>query len=156
MKGTYLATITDHVLKEIGEKNTPAVNFTFETIENVQTKEPEVKTVYCPLWLTDNKKAWEITMDTLTKVIGWNGDDLSDLNGTGDFVGKEVWLVLDEEEYNGKIQTKVKFINRVGGQTQKPFDPEKAKSLSEKLKGKVLAYRQNSPVSEPVDDGLKF
>lgn len=152
MVGTYLSQIKDHTLQEVGEKRTPCVAITLETVENIQTKEPATQTVYAKLWLTDG--ALDYTMKTLTEVLGWNGDDLSDLNGTQKFVGKEVWAVLVEEEYNGKIQTKVKFLNKIGGVAKKPMEADVAKSLAERLKGKVLSYRQKNPVE--VEDGLPF
>jgi len=153
MKGTFLAIVKDHVLKEVGEKNTPAVNVTMETVENVQTKEPHVMTVYWSGWLTEG--AFDHTMKSLTDACGWDGEDLSDLNGTGRLVGSEVWVVLEEEVYEGKTRTVVKWLNRLGGGAQKPFDQQKAVELSERLKGKVLAFRQKTPKA-PVSDGLKF
>lgn len=153
MVGTYLAEVKSHVLKEVGDNATPAINIALDLIKNVQTDEPVTGTVYASLWLTD--AALEFSMRTMTEALGWTGTDLSEINGTGMFAGKEVWVVLEEQEYEGKTQTKVKYVNKVGGQVQKPFNPVKAKILTDKLKGKMLAYRQKAPAA-PAINGLIF
>jgi len=154
MVGTFLAAVTAHVFKESKEKGTPSINITFETSENVETKEPIIKKVYADLWLSE--KAQDRSLETLIKTLGWNGDDLNELNGGDVLAGKEAWLVLEEEEYEGKPYTKVKWINKIGGKMSKPLDEAKAKSLSDKLKGKVLAYKQNNPTTEEVADSLNL
>ena len=159
MIGTFLAAVTATVFKESKEKGTPSINITFETSENVETKEPIIKKVYADLWLSE--KAQDRSLETLIKTLGWNGDDLNELNGGDVLAGVEAWLVLEEEEYedsfgNVKTSTKVKWINKIGGKTSKPLDEAKAKSLSDSLKGKVLAFKQNNPTTEEVADSLNL
>lgn len=148
MIGTFLAVVRDHILKEVGEKKTPCVSVAVETVENVQTHEPVIQTAYWSGWLTD--LAVDGTLKSVTEALGWDGTDLSELNGTGNFVGKEVWVVLEEETYQDKVQTRVRWLNKVGGGgAQIPFAPEKAQALSDRLKGRVLKYRQANPKGAP-------
>ena len=149
MNGTYLATVKSHVLKDVGDNKTPCVSVKLETVENVVTGEPCIDTVYASVWLTD--KAFERTMETLTEVMGWDGDDLSDLDGTGLLEGKQVWVVLEEETWEGKTKTNVKYINKVGGRPQVTLDPAKAKALAAGLKGRILAYRQANKATDSSD-----
>jgi hypothetical protein len=53
----------------------------------------------------------ERTYDTL-KVLGWPGDDLSDLSM---IKGKPARIVLETKEKNGKTFTNVKYVNAAGG-----------------------------------------
>ena len=143
MIGTVEAKLIDHVLKEVGEKNTPCLSLKWEV-------KVDGEHVYSSHWLTD--AAFPYTMKLLTEVLGWDaGDDLNDWNGTGNFVGMECDLVLAEEEYNGKVSTKVKFVNRKGGGSQKPAEDK----LAQSLKAKVLAYRQGNKAT-PENAGLKL
>ena len=163
MKGTYQAQVVSTALAAVGEKKTPSVKVKFETefaIHDIET--PAIQTVYADLWLTE--KCWERSMDNLS-ILGWNGTDLNDLNGTDLLVGQKAWLVLDEEEYNGETRTKVKFINAIGGGGIKAMEADEAKALAASLKGKMLKYRQNKPAPKAEgpapaqsndDDGLPF
>lgn len=50
----------------------------------------------------------ERTLQTM-RHCGWTGETLGDLTGMGD---AEVELVIEDEEYNGKVRSKVKWVNR--------------------------------------------
>jgi len=140
MEGTFNAKVKEHFVTEVGEKQTPAVRIIFVMEEPVQE-------ISHNLWLTEG--AFPYTMKTLTEVLGWTGEDFEELNAEPPVLaGKSVSLVLGDEEYNGKIRTIVKFINRIGG--GKKAAPEKVAGL----KGKLLAYRKSKP--GPVSDGLNF
>lgn len=79
------------------------------------------------------------TLDSL-RILGWKTDDLSNLDGICD---NEVRFVVDEEEYQGKVRTKVKWINRIGGLALKsPMSPQDAKAFAAQMKGKAIASRQ--------------
>ena len=81
-------------------------------------------------------KASEITIDSLL-VCGLHGTDLLILEG-GSGSGalneeKIVSIVVEDEEYNGKTTTKVKWINSLDGG---------AKKLSDNKKGSLKRYSQ--------------
>lgn len=96
--------------------------------------------MYTDLWLS--AACFERSMHTLTKVFGWKGEIFEELNDFPTLLaGAECVLVVEDEEYNGKITSKVKFVNAV----QKQLDKDRAKSLSEKLAGQLRAYKTKSP-----------
>lgn len=163
MKGTFLVAVNEHWLAESETKKTPSVKFKLDVLENVGRKEKADGTLYYDAWLTD--KTFDNTMKVLTETLGWNGADLSDLNNSSVLVGAQAWAVVEEEPYqdsngNQKIASKVKWLNPVGGgQTIEKMEEPMAKTLSEKLKGKILSYRQSKPApaqQAPVSDGLPF
>lgn len=83
-------------------------------------------------------KTQERTFETL-RLLGWKGDDLSDLTGITD---NEVSVVIEEDEYQGDVRLKVKWINKVGGLALKtPMTPEQAKAFAIQMKGNALASR---------------
>lgn len=78
------------------------------------------------------------TLEAL-RILGWKTDDLSDLAGIGD---NEVQVVIQEEEFDGKIQLKVAWVNRLGGVGLKePMSPQEAKAFAASMRGKALASR---------------
>jgi hypothetical protein len=156
MNRTVLATIKDHVLREVGEKQTPAVSITFDITEDLETKEAASGSAYSDLWLTPS--CIDRTLNVLQEACGWTGEDLSELNGTGLLKDREVQLVLGDETYNGETREKVKFINKVGFEgKKKPMADDKTKVLAASLKGRVLAFRQKTPaVKAAINDGLPF
>jgi hypothetical protein len=48
------------------------------------------------------------TLDSL-RHCGWTGETLGDMTGMGD---AEVELVVEDQEYNGKVSSKVRWVNR--------------------------------------------
>lgn len=107
------------------------------------------------------EKATEHTIRAL-RTAGWTGVDLSDLSGVGGPDAPEVSLVVENEEYEGKVRTKVKWVNAAGGATfKKALAPDKAKAFAAKMKGQLLAFdkssgakpaprnNQSSPQSQP-------
>ncbi len=101
-------------------------------------------------------KSTERTIETL-RLCGWTGDDFEDLSEIGLDESVRVSLVVREEEYNGKSQTKIAFVNRPGGVAMAaPLDGDKRKAFAARMKGQVLAYDQKAgkpaaPATKPVD-----
>jgi hypothetical protein len=71
------------------------------------------------------------TIESL-RYCGWAGDDLSELPALADSgaLANEVHLVIDHEEYEGKLQVKVKWVNRAGGGKLTLAQPMEASSLA--------------------------
>ena len=136
----YRAVVSSHSLAE-SKEGTPSVKVIFQTKFEVENPGvPFVKTMYTDLWLS--AACFERSMHTLTKVFGWKGEIFEELNDNNTLLaGAECVLVVEDEEYNGKITSKVKFVNAV----QKQLDKDRAKSLSEKLAGQLRAYKTKSP-----------
>lgn len=79
------------------------------------------------------------------RTCGWTGSDLSDLQGLD---ANEVQLVIENDEYNGAISAKVKWINPVGGLALKEqLSPDEARSFAQRMKGQVLALGGGKPTA---------
>lgn len=116
------------------------------------------------------EKALPVTVKALG-ALGWKGIDLTELeNRGGGLDTNEVEIVVEHEEYDGKLRAKVKWINsggglgmskRVEGDSLKAFaakmrasivaaDPSRAKTASN---GKKPPTRGAAPPAEPQGDG---
>jgi hypothetical protein len=87
-----------------------------------------------------SEKAFEISMRGL-RAAGFTGDNLADLSSLREEVSPEVVLVIDHDEYNGKVRPRVQFINGAGGMAVKDaLDEAEAKTFAARMKGKVVAF----------------
>lgn len=87
--------------------------------------------------------AFDRSIESL-RLLGWQGDDLSDLTGIGT---AEVLVVIEHEEYEGKTRAKAQWINGPGGvQIKDPLDQGEAVAFAQRMKGKILALNQSKGV----------
>jgi hypothetical protein len=89
----------------------------------------------------------EMTVESLQESLGWSGTSLQELQDT-DWTQTEVQLVLQVEDYNGRKQMKVKFINPrdyAGGSGIKA-DAAEVKTLDQRF-GAIL--RANPKAKKP-------
>lgn len=126
--GTYLVQVKQTALGE--SKNTKAMQIavTFADVVNGDTI-----TTYLPC----SKKAWPYTEEKLRN-CGWdaaaNGYRFEELNADpSPIAGNDVEIVVDLEEYNGKPDARVKFIN-VPGAGPKRMDDAEAGSFADRLR----------------------
>lgn len=85
-------------------------------------------------------KTTERTFESL-RIAGWRGQDLDDLSDLSRSDVPEVALVLKEEPYEGKMQTKIAWVNRVSGIALKSqLDPNAAKSFAARMKAQIIAF----------------
>ena len=106
--------------------------------------------------------AAERTLESLTHM---GVTDLETLAGLG---SQEFEAVIDEEEYNGSVRDKVKFINRLGSggvAIKTRMNEGQKKSFAARHKGKFLAIQQRNgaapsraaaPASTGTDDDTPF
>lgn len=86
----------------------------------------------------------EATADRTIEALrhcGWAGDDLSDLSGILD---NEVQIVIEHEDYEGKTQVRVKWVNKSGSgglALKERLEGGAAKAFAQRMKGAVLAQR---------------
>lgn len=84
------------------------------------------------------EKAFDITISSLRNA-GWQGDDLGDLSSVAD--GQECVAVLVEDEYEGKLSLKVRWINAAGGvAVKKPMSDDQARSFGARMRSLVIAH----------------
>lgn len=80
----------------------------------------------------------ERTFDSL-RHCGWDSDSLVELDNLG---ANEVEIVLDEEEYEGRISTKVKWVNKPSRLALKnQMSPAAALAFANKLRGATIAHK---------------
>lgn len=79
-------------------------------------------------WLSE--KCMERTFKTL-RDLGWKTDSLEDLEGIGD---TEVDVVVDDEEYDGKTHSVVRWINALGAGK---MEADKVKTFAARMAGEV-------------------
>lgn len=73
---------------------------------------------------------------------GWQGDDLSDLSGID---ANEVSLVVENEEYEGKTYSKIRWVNAAGGggvTLKEQLTDMEARAFGARMRGQVTALRQ--------------
>lgn len=132
--GNYRARATGYQFG-FAETGTEQVAVTFEIVEEGEHRGQSIT------WFGFfTPSSSERTVEAL-RTCGWQGDDLSDLAGID---RNEVALVIEHEEYNGKIVVRVRWINRVGtGRVdlkRKMTDAQRI-VLAKRLKGLVLATK---------------
>jgi hypothetical protein len=91
-------------------------------------------------YLYTSEKAWPYTEKKL-QTLGWdplqNGFRFEELNTEpSPIAGKAVQIVVADEEYDGKLRSKVQFINPPGGGVER-LAPEEAKSVAARLRARL-------------------
>lgn len=98
---------------------------------------------------TFTEKAAQHTIKAL-RVSGWRGEDLSDLSSIGADTALEVHLVIENEEYQGTVRAKVKWVNASGGLAFKtPLTGDGAKAFAARMRGAVLAFDKSAGQPKP-------
>jgi len=78
------------------------------------------------------------------RTSGWRGDDLLTLGGLGETA---VTVVVEEEEYQGRISSKIKWVNAPGVAMKNGFDDGAKRVFAARLRGAVIASRTTAPSS---------
>lgn len=100
----------------------------------------------------------ERTVESL-RYMGWKGDDITNIVLEK---GVKFQIVIKHEEYEGKIQEKVAWINRLQSvYVGQPMDDARKRSFAQRMKGLVLATRngeRSTPNAKPAanDDSFPF
>lgn len=74
---------------------------------------------------------------------GWVGDDLAELPALAadGKLSQEVEIVVDHEEYEGKVSAKVKWVNKPGGggaiKLEKPLDDAGLRTFAARMKASI-------------------
>lgn len=148
----YTATITGHGFAESKNSHTPSIKFSLKATFDLDAQQPVDKTFYNDLWLSD--KAIENTCKTLRE-IGFNSDNMADLNDSSLMVGTEIEISTEFEEYNGNEYEKVRFMNKAGSYANrgiKPMDTNQAKRLAAKYNQALKNAQKRAPQHQPAPD----
>lgn len=85
------------------------------------------------------EKTAERTMDSL-RYCGWSTDSLADLTGVTD---NEVEIVVADEEYQGKVRSKVQWVNRASKLNLKDkMDANALAAFAARMRGMAVASKQ--------------
>ena len=102
-------------------------------------------------WLSH--AALDRSVKTLADVFGWDGNlaALSQLVDSGPFVGRDCEITVEDEEYNGKMYPKIKWLNKAGGgNSAKPLAKDAVAEMVAKLNATSMKL-----AAEPKDDATK-
>lgn len=93
------------------------------------------------------------TLDSM-RHCGWDGDSLATIDGLG---ANEVEIVIEQEEYQGKLNEKVRWVNKPAALKLKHQLTGAARdAFASKLRGKVIAHKQKygpqpAPAAKPAN-----
>lgn len=133
---------------DLGETSTGKEQVAVEF--QILTEGAEYSTITWYGYFTED--TWQRTIESL-RYMGWKGENLEDLSGLD---ANEVELEVGEEEYQGKTQTKVKWVNRAGGLNLKaPLSPERKKSFAAQMSQKIRALDASQGNRKPSQNGVK-
>lgn len=156
MNGVFEVSVKATALRELGKNKTPAISFQL-TIEKNAINEADTsnngKTLYYDGFLTE--KTFERTMKSIDECFGFDGTDLCAFD-KGILNGKKVKATVEEEtsDIDNKVYNNVKWLNPINESTGGlKTDPAASKSVAEKLKVKMLSYRQSNPVKKTAATG---
>lgn len=83
-------------------------------------------------------------IETLKKALGWDGDPQT-LVGVGNFENQEVSIVMEEEEYDGRMRFRIAWINPIssGGGVEVNVD-NRATALAKLTKALGIVRKPNT------------
>lgn len=104
-EGTFVATPVFYEAGESQEKGTEFICVTFKIEETGQQ-------LAAYLYLTE--RTWKRTAESL-RACGWSGTDFADFTQSKapGFGTAKVKVVVEHDEYNGKVKAKIKWVNRI-------------------------------------------
>jgi hypothetical protein len=128
---TYRATALNDINFAFTTNGNQYVRVPFRLIDN-----PEITLGWSGFF---TEKAQARTLEAL-RACGWRGDDLSQLSFPA---GNEVLVVVEDEEYNGKIHSRIAFVNAIRGPSVKnAMAPQDLKMFAARMKGAIVAFDQ--------------
>jgi hypothetical protein len=142
-KGYYTARAVSGEFGYSSNKGTEQVAVEFEILDEAHAGER----IHWMGFFTD--KTTDRTMESL-RICGWRTDDVTDLQGIGD---NQVQLVVDHEEYDGKVLAKVQWVNRIGGgfKMGSTMSEAQKKAFSARMRGAAVKSRSAAPPANGSD-----
>jgi hypothetical protein len=142
-EGTYRARgVPGSVQLGTTDNGNPQIAGSFEILD-----EPHAgKTVSWYGYFTE--KTQKRTMESL-RLAGWSNDDLDNIEGFGD---AEVDIVVEHNEWQGKVSARVAWVNRLGSSglaLKSPMSADQRKAFAAKMKGMAVLSRQAAEKEKP-------
>lgn len=135
--GTYPAHAT-HVRLTYTKAGDPQIIVTFVIVGGPHDREQ----VTWAGFFSD--RTFDRTIQSL-RYCGWTGDDISDLTGIDT---NDVDIVVEHNEYNGRITPRVSWVNQPGGGAG--MSPAQAKAFGESIKSRIADMSRAEP--EPTEE----
>lgn len=137
-EGVFPARITGHCIGASRNKGTPQIVVRFET-----DFDGDVKNIVGYFYLTP--KAESYTMDNIL-AMGFNGDAIEEINDGQCMVGNRCDVTIKHEEYQGKMNARVAFIDPLG---------KGGRGAGEKLTGDASATKAASRSNLALQEARK-
>lgn len=135
-RGTYRARgVAGSAQLGTTEGGNPQIAASFEILDETF----EGKTV--PWYGYFTEKTQKRTLESL-RLAGWSNDDIDNMEGFGD---TEVDIVVEHNEWEGKVTARVAWVNRAGSgglALKSPMSPDQRKAFASKIKGMAVLSRQ--------------
>lgn len=152
IEGRYIAQPIEWTVEESGDNRIPTFVCKFDLLQVLQNEGwNDVSDQQIIGYFFIFKKDGTIntnTVDSLKAALGWDGRGISSL-ADGEWSHTEVQLTIGSEEYKGKTQMRVKYINpRDWTPTGLEKDPQVVQSLEAKYGAKLRALA--GPASAPT------
>lgn len=150
LAGTHKAKVVDFEFGTANGKEQVALMF------QITSGEHEGKSIAWFGYFTE--KTAERTMESL-RYCGWHTDTLADLSGVTD---NEVEIVVEDETYEGKTRSKVKWVNRASKLNLKDkMDANALQAFAARMRGLAIASKQKlgpqaQPTAKPAQRAQSF
>jgi hypothetical protein len=132
-------------LWDLGETSTGKEQVAVEFI--IMTPDADLRRVTWFGYFTDD--TIDRTIESL-RIMGWTGNDLSDLQGLD---ANEVELVVEDETYEGKTRAKVRWVNRPGGLALKaPLSVDRKKAFAASMRDRIKTFDATAGTPKPKSD----
>jgi hypothetical protein len=137
--GAWKARAREAALATAGT-GTPQLGIDFEILEGPSQGQ------HITAYLYFGEGSFDRTIESI-RLCGWKGTNLADLTGITD---NEVRIVVEQEEYNGKLYQKVKWINALGGvAVQNRMNAGEAADFAARMRGRIAAMAQGQRPTAP-------
>ena len=132
--GTHVARVID---VELGESRNGKEQLVLK-FQIIDENDPDYgETINAYRYFTGGAAEWTIKD---MRTCGWTGYDMFSL--TADDFPNDVEIVVENEEYNGKVYTKVRWINPIGGrpgiQGVTPLDDQRRRAFADRMKALAM------------------
>lgn len=145
--GKYRAKAIDWGLDARGENQTPCLAVEFEVVDGPAAG----ARIYH--WIYFTERSLENAVVSLRR-MGWKGDDLSTLGDPNAGLGTVVEIDCQTEEYQGKTELKVKWVNEAGGARRRNPPPAAFAGFAETMRARVAGIgAQRSPKGDAHEPG---
>jgi len=98
--------------------------------------------------------SWERTVESL-RYCGFQGDDVEAINSQA--LDRVVTVKVEHDEHNGRIYSRVAFVNKPGGHVNlnNPFNAAELRTFAAQMRQRIGALSQRSSAPSGISANLK-